>query len=286
MKIRFKRTLALARASWGVLKSDRTLALFPVLSAVLSLAVLMIMAVLGWVTKGSATTSSGDTQYSANAVTAVVAVVGYVGIAFVQTYFLAALVGSANEVFEGRATTVRDGMKIASSRAGRLLPWALVSATVSWILRSLEERAGIVGQIVVGMIGGAWSVLTFLTVPAIVFEDLGPVNALKRSGTLVKATWGENIIAQMGFGLLALPAILVAFGIAFGGIATNVGVVAVVAIAVAVLIVIATTVILAALGGIFRTALYRYAVDGWTPPAFATTHLDEAFAPKSGSSRI
>lgn len=286
IKIRFRRTVALARASWSVLRSDRSLAWFPVLSALVSMGIVLAMAALGWMTKGTTTNASGDTTYTANAATAVIAVIGYVGVAFAQTYFLAALVGAANEIFDGRPTSVRNGTKIASSRAGRLLPWAMVTATVSWILRSLEQRAGFVGDLILGIIGGAWSVLTFLTVPIIVFEDVGPITALKRSGTVVKATWGENVIAQIGFGLLMLPVVIVAGLIIALGVMTKVAAVAIVAVVVGVLTLIVASVVLAALNGVFRTALYRYAVTGETPSAFAGTHLDQAFRPKANGAHF
>ena len=277
---RFQRTIALAKASWAVLKSDRSLVLFPTISALVSLGLIAVLALLGWATLGTATDVAGATKYTANAATIVIGILGYVGLAFIQTYFLAALVGSANEVLEGRSTTVSQGMGIASSRISRLLPWAIVSATVSYIIQSLEQRAGFVGKFVIGFLGAAWSVLTFLTVPIIVFENLGPVNALKRSGKLLKGTWGENIIAQMGFGLLAVVPMLVAFGIGYAGVASKVTIVAVVAIAIAVIIVLATTLVIGALSGIFRTALYRYAVDGTVPGAFAHVDLENAFGVK------
>ena len=277
---RFQRTIALAKASWAVLKSDRSLVLFPTISALVSLGLIAVLALLGWATLGTATDVAGATKYTANAATIVIGILGYVGLAFIQTYFLAALVGSANEVLEGRSTTVGQGMGIASSRISRLLPWAIVSATVSYIIQSLEQRAGFIGKIVISFLGAAWSVLTFLTVPIIVFENLGPVNALKRSGKLLKGTWGENIIAQMGFGLLAVVPMLVAFGIGYAGVASKVTIVAVVAIAIAVIIVLATTLVIGALSGIFRTALYRYAVDGTVPGAFAHVDLENAFGVK------
>lgn len=277
---RFHRTVALAKASWAVLKSDRSLVLFPTISALVSLGLIAVLALLGWATLGTATDVAGATKYTANAATIVIGILGYVGLAFIQTYFLAALVGSANEVLEGRSTTVSQGMGIASSRISRLLPWAIVSATVSYIIQALEQRAGFVGKIVISFLGAAWSVLTFLTVPIIVFENLGPVNALKRSGTLLKGTWGENIIAQMGFGLLAMIPMLVAFGIGFAGVASKVTIVAVVAVAIAVMIILATSVVIGALSGIFRTALYRYAVDGTVPGAFADVDLENAFGVK------
>ena len=280
---RFQRTLALARASWAVLKSDRSLALFPIFSALASLALIIVLALLGWVTKGASTTdAAGHTQYSANVATIVIGIALYVGVAFIQTYFLASLVGSANEVLEGRPTTVGQGMGIASSRLSRLLPWAIVSATVSWIMQSLEQRAGLLGRIVIGFLGAAWSVLTFLTIPIILFENVGPITALKRSGTLTKSTWGENIFAQMGFGLLAIVPILVAIGIGVLGVASKTLVIAVPLVGIAVVIILVTTVIISALSGICRTALYRYATDGAIPGAFANTDLEHAFGPRKG----
>jgi hypothetical protein len=162
----------------------------------------------------------------------------------------------------------------------RILPWALVSATVSVILRALEERAGTLGRIVAGLAGVAWSLVTFLVVPVLVIEDIGVTDAVKRSGAMFKRTWGENVAAQVGFGLLgfvaALPAILiVALAVSAGGTTAFIG------IAVAVLWVLAVSMVLSALNGIFQTALYRYAagVDG--AGSFGGHDLAAAFAPKN-----
>jgi hypothetical protein len=281
-----QRSIALGKASWSVLKSDRSLTSFPIFSGLASIVIVAVMAGLAWVTKGASTTdAAGHTHYSASVATFVVAGVGYVSLAFVQNYFLAGLVACANERLCGRPTSVRDGLNVATARSGRLLPWAVVSALVSWILRSLEQRAGLVGRLVVGALGFAWSVVTFLTVPVIVFEDVGVTTALKRSGALLKQTWGENIFAQLGLGLLALPLILL--GVAVGVLAalTNIVVIQVAGLALAVAIFVATAVLLFALGGIYRTALYRYAVDGSVPAAFAGADLEHAFAPRTGLSR-
>lgn len=277
---RFQRSIALARASWGVLRSDRSLALFPVISFFANLLVVGAIALLLWATVGTTTNAAGNTEYTPSAVTIVVGIVGYVAAAYVQTYFLAGLVASADEVLHGRPTTVGEGMKVASSRAGRLLPWAIVSATVSWIIQSLEQRAGILGRIVLGLLGAAWSVLTFLTVPIIVFEDVGPVNALKRSGSLLKRTWGENIFAQIGLGFVMVLPVLVALGLGALGIASGTAIVAVPLVAVAVLIVVVASIVVSSLSGIYRTALYRYAVDGQVPTPFAGADLEHAFAPR------
>ncbi len=282
---RFQRTLALARASWAVLKSDRSLALFPVFSAIGSIVLVGVLGLLAWLTKSTGAPNAGHTEYTANVATIVIAVALYVGLAFIQTYFLASLVGAANEVLEGRPTSVGKGMSIASSRMGRLLPWAIVSATVSLIMQSLEQRAGILGDIVASVLGAAWSVLTFLTVPIILFEDVGPIKALKRSGTLTKQTWGENIMAQVGFGLLGLLPALVGIGCIVGGFASGTALIGIPLIAVGVVVILMTLTVIAALSGIFRTALYRYATEGTVPGAFAGADLEHAFGARRGRNR-
>ena len=263
-----------------MLRSDRSLALYPIVSGLVSVGLMLVLGLVGWATKGSEVTAAGHTHYTATAATFVVVVIAYVLLAFVQTYFLAGLVASSDHVFHGEQTTLKRGLAVASSRAGRILPWAIVSATVSGILQAIEERAGFVGQLVSSLLGAAWSVLTFLTVPIIVFEDVGPVNALKRSGTLLKHTWGENIFAQAGLGLFTMVPVLVAVAIGALGVASGTAVVAVPLVALAVVIVLVTIVVVSALSGIYRTALYRYAVDGQVPTAFAGADLEHVFGPK------
>ncbi len=148
------------------------------------------------------------------------------------------------------------------------------------IIQALEERLGILGQIIGALLGAAWAVLTFLTIPIIMLEDVGPWNALKRSGTLLKQTWGENIVAQAGFGILALfaalpGALVIAIGVATGSIVAAVAIGIVGAIWIAIV-----AVVVSALSGIYRTALYRFAVDGQAPGAFAGIDMAHAFGPR------
>lgn len=270
---RIRNSWELGKISWSVLKSDRTLAWFPVLSAIASLVVVGIFAGLI-----AATGVDSDTGHEGlKAIGYVFVFAMYVGLAFVTTYFLGALVHGANERLNGRDAKFGDSMGAASSRLHRILPWALVQATVSIILRSIEERAGWLGQIVVGLLGAAWSVLTFLTVPIIMLEDVGPVNALKRSGELVKRTWGENLVAQAGFGIIGMLAMLPGIAVIALGIATGSVVVAVALGIVGAVWLSIVLVVLSAMSGIYRVALYRFAVDGKAPPAFADAQLGEAF---------
>ena len=280
---RIQRSITLAKSSWSVLKSERSLALFPVFSAVVSIVVLGVLLAIGWFTLGTETDIHGNESPAANAATFLIVGIGYLALAFVQTYFLSALVAVANERLLGRDANMADGFSKASARISRIFGWSIVLATVSMIMRAIEERAGFLGPIVAGFLGAAFNILTFLAVPIIMFEDLGPINALKRSGTLFKQTWGENLAAQIGMSALGLIVFLPAVLIGVIGVATGVTVIAIACIAVAILIVIIGQVVIAALSGIYRTALYRYAVDGTVPEAFADANLEQAFGPKKRS---
>ncbi len=267
----------LAKTSWGVLRSDKTLAAFPAISGLVSLVALGILGglfLLVGIDFGSDAESAAVEPLGY-----VLVVVAYLVFAFIAVYFQAALVAGANDRLQGRDATLRGSFGAATGKLDRLLPWALVAATVSLVLSALE-RQGWIGAIVANLLGMAWNVLTFLTVPIIMLEDLGPVTALKRSGTLFKQTWGENLVAQLGFGLVAFIAFLPAAVVAAIGIASGVGVIAGVTIAIAVAWFALVTVVVGALSGIYRTALYRFAVDGRAPEAFAATDLPGAFAPK------
>jgi hypothetical protein len=282
---RIQRSWALAKASWGVLKSEKGLAWLPVLSFLGSVIVIALFSLAVWATLGKDTGVDGTDHYDPNVLTWVLGFCTYIGVAFVQTYFMAALCAGANERLQGRDTHMGQMLSIANSRLHRILPWALLSATVSIIIEAIEERFGFLGQIIGSLIGAAWNVVTFLSVPIIVFEDLGPITALKRSGHLLKQTWGENLAAQIGLGLIGLLAFLPGIGVIALGVAANDILVTLPLIAIAAVYLAIAASVLGALSGIYRTALYRYAVDGTVPAAFASTDMEHAFGQRKGLRR-
>ncbi|HZP30362.1 MAG TPA: DUF6159 family protein [Acidimicrobiia bacterium] len=273
---RIQRSWELGKTSWRVLRTDRDLAAFPVFGAIASIVVLAVFAGLIFAT--GLNNGSGNND-SIKPIGWVFVVVLYIALAFVAVYFQAALTYGANERLMGRDTGIRACLDAANAKLHRLLPWALVAATVSIIIRSLEDR-GIVGQIVASIVGTAWALVTFLTIPIIMLEDLGPGQALKRSGQLFKHTWGENVAAQFGFGIFgfiaAVPAIIVVAAVASADVLPLT--IAVGAVAVAWLAVV--SIVISAMTGIYKVALYHYAVDGKAPAAFADSDLAGAFAPK------
>src|SRR4051812_21296869 len=272
---RFQTSWEIAKRSWAVLKSDKSLAWFPVLSAVASLIVVAIIGGLIAVA-GIDNKATGD---SLQPIGWVLIVVAYLALAMVQTYFLAALVAGADQRLRGNNSTVRLALDIANSRLHRLLPWAVVTATVTMVLQAIEERFGIVGTIVARLVGLAWNLVTFLVIPILVLEDLGVGDALKRSKDLFKKTWGENVIGQGGLGLVGFLAVIP--GVLLIAIGAGIGTAGLVVLgAVGVAWIIASSVVVSALSGIYRTALYHFAANGQVPGEFSDLDFHDAFRPR------
>jgi hypothetical protein len=274
---RISRSWTLVKASAAVLRSDKELLLFPVISAFATLLVLatFMVPVLGL------KLFEGDTI---GPLGAVVGFLFYLCQYFVIFFFNTALVGAAMIRLEGGDPTVADGLRIARSKIGVILGYAAIAATVGLILKAIEERAGAIGRIVIGLVGMAWTLATFLVVPVLVARDVGPLDAVKESVELLKRTWGENVAGNVGIGLafglltalVVLAVVALVVGAAFVGgakLAILVGVVGALAIAF-------VAVLQAALSGIYSAALYRYAVDGQAPAGFGTGQLESAFRPK------
>lgn len=274
---RFANTWRLTKNSWSLLKQDRELLWLPVLSMLTILAIVAAAAVVGFVT-GSFDASGGAESVEGSAV-----VLGLV-FAFVATatvvYFEGALVAGAHERMTGGDPTVRSAMSKAASRLPSLLGWALITMTVGLVLRFLRERLGRLGQMLTFLAEAAWGVATYLVVPAIIIDDFRSFASVKHSMSLVRRTWGENLIAQAGFGLLgfviALPIILVAVLIAtlVPGIGLYIG------IAVGVIGVFAVSVVVSALSLYFKTALYEYATDGVAHGGFDIDEMEASFRSK------
>lgn len=274
---RISNSIALAKSSWAVLTTDKELALIPVLSFLATLAVMALSGGGIYFTLTEKVSQPGNsTSLEATPLTYVVGVVGYLAITFVVTYFAAVLISGAHQRLTGGNPTLGSAFSQASSRLGPILAWSLLAGTVGLILQAIRSRAGFLGQIVVNLVGMAWEIVTWLAVPVVVVEGTGAIDSLKRSAGLFKKTWGENLIAQAGFGLLGillmLPAIVLMMAV---GVAIPVAGLAIAALWVAVV-----SVVLSALNGIYRTALYMYAAGEPTTDYFTQEQLHAAFTPK------
>jgi hypothetical protein len=153
-----------------------------------------------------------------------------------------------------------------------------VSATVGLILRALEERFGWLGDIVLAIIGAAWSAVTFFVVPILLYEPLGVIQSVKRSASIFKQRWGETFIGSGAIGLamflIALPILAAAVGL--GALYVPLG------IGFGVLAIGLLVALGSAMSGVFNAALYRYATVGEAPGVFQPEDLQGSFRPKRG----
>ena len=274
---RLSNSWRLVKASASVLRADTELMVFPFLSAVMLVLVTASFALPMFLTENGAGHLHGTLSY-------VVAFLFYLVSYFVISFCNAALVGAAMIRLRGGDPTVADGFRIALGKAGPIFGYALISATVGMVLRAVQERMGFIGKIVVGIIGMAWNVATFLAVPVLVAEDVSPVDAVKRSMSLLKKTWGEQLMGGFSIGVVgALAAfLLIVLFVPLIILAANSGsgafIAAVIIAFVGALMLLAL--VNATLSGIYTAAVYRYAAEGDVSAGFEPEMVRDAFRPK------
>jgi hypothetical protein len=270
---------ALAQQSFRVLSLDKELLLFPAMSGIACLLVMASFAAPLWLT-GEAQVVLDDRQPPDGPLAYVLLFAFYFVNYFVIVFFNSALVECAVIRFRGGNPTVGDGLRAAWARLPQIAGWALVSATVGVILRTIEGKSERVGQFVAGLLGMAWGAVTYFVVPVLVVEKVGPIDAVKRSFAILRKTWGETLTANFSIGLFVFLAYLLAFvplvaGVAIGG-AAGLIVGAAITVVLWVLISLAAT----ALNAILLAAVYLYAAEGAVPQQFDAELLRRAFIHK------
>ena len=184
---------------------------------------------------------------------------------------------------EGGDPTVRDGLEIAFKKLGTILEYAAIAATVGMILKMLEERAGFLGRIVIGLIGIAWNLATYLTVPVLVTKDVSAFDAVKESASIFRKTWGEQVVGNAGIGfatfmlMAAMVIVSVPLFMLAGAISPPLVLVVGLSLFGGILCLILVS---SALNGIYCTALYRYATTGDAGEEFSSQMMEAAFRPK------
>ena len=266
------RGFRLAKASWTVVKQDRELLMLPVISFVCSLVVMVVFGAGMW---GIGLPARGE---SPSPGIYAIGFVMYVALAFVTIFFNAAVIGTAMKRLEGQDAKISDGLALARQHIGKIFVWAVVTATVGMILRTIQERSGVVGRILLGIVGIAWSVLTYFVVPVLLFEPVGVGDAIKRSTSIFRQRWGEQFIGQatigLAFFLISIPVVLV------GALLS--AAVPILGVPLLILAIGVLTAIAAACSGVFNAALYRYATTGEASGAFSVEDMNSSFRPRRG----
>jgi hypothetical protein len=277
---RIRQGWELTKKSWALLRGNRQLFRFPIFGALASLVVVGVAIV-----PGVYLIDDGQ-RVLGGALTAV----GLFVSAFVATYFGVGLAATADAIFHGRDATFGDGMAVARERVGAIAGWAALSAIVGVLFAAIRQ-GGSIGEAIIGTLGAAaWSLITFLAVPVIAIEGLGPIATLKRSAGLFKERWAGQVTGNVAIGgivllLGVLPAIVLigagvflwasdegSAGLAGGAVIALVGI----------CLLVVSMLVVQAMRGVFGVALYRFASEGEVASGFTRADLESAVRTRGG----
>jgi len=271
-------TWELMKSSWRILMQDRALLVLPIISGIATLLVLAAFTVPFIATMPAGGPSASFGTYA-------IGFCYYLCNFFVIYFFNAALVDFVVTRLRGDQATLGGSLREAASCAPQIAMWAMAAATVGVVLQIIQSRAGFLGRLVAGLVGIAWTLITFFVVPLIVIERKGAIEAITDSTAMVRKSWGQQVVSGVGYGLigflLVLPAILIGVAVVvFLGIG-EVDAFAPYALVVVACIawLLAVGVVMSALKAIFGVVLYLFAKTGKVPEGFSARDLRNAIAP-------
>jgi hypothetical protein len=269
------RSIELVKTSWNILMDDKKLLVFPILSGIVTILVVLTF-ILPLLFTGAfiGKANAGPVMYYG------LLFLFYIVSYFVVIFFNTALISCVNAKLNGGDMTIGESLSSAAHHVPAILGWAVISATVGLILHLLEERSGLIGQIVLSIVGGAWALVTYFVVPVLVLEDKGVFESIRESFGLIKKTWGESIVGAGGMAIVFVAIGMIGGLCVLGTLFLGIELLFYAALAVFLLMIVVLAVVYFAMQGIFVTALYTYAKTGAVPVTFNRDIIQNAFVPK------
>jgi hypothetical protein len=262
---KISRSWSLAGQCWNVLGEDPALLVFPLLSSIVLLVLLgsCALPVFSLYHSLQPVLAEGSTTHTSRLLFYIAMYAFYFVSYAVMMFFNSALISVALKRLDGESASVGEGLQMALARLPAILGYAAIAATVGTILRAIEERVGLIGRIVIGILGAGWTIATAMTLPVLIEEDVGPVEAISRSLALLRRNWGENLIGNggisLGVAVVAIPIGILGLLMVFAAVSTRAPgsiflAMALFAVAMVVVGLVSTT-----LHSIYTAALYRFA---------------------------
>jgi hypothetical protein len=269
---KFAASYKLVQESWRVLKQDKEVMWFPVLSvltsivALIALAALYFFAAMGGDIRALEYSTNGEVQRW-----------GYVGIFiyylvifFITNYFLAGIYIIVHGRFNGQDLSFTDGIAGANTNMDKIFAWSLISATVGLVLHFISSRSEIAGRIISMIFGAVWGILTYFSLPSLVIGQKSIKESFKDSASLIRKTWGETFIVNSGMQLFFILVFFIGAALAIGLIIlVPTGFMFILVGVFFMLFIIGMMVLSATLQAIFKLALYEYASTGKVPEGFS-----------------
>lgn len=274
---RIARSWRLTRASFAVVRKDRTLLVLAVLSTLSgALAMAIVFGLVGLAGHGYGSDMRGRIGLAA-------LIVAY-PLTFVGVFFNAAIAAAASAALDGRHLSIGQALAVPARRIGQVALWSPIAVLLGVVIEQIVRRLPFGGSIVARLAGLAWSLASLFAIPALVIEDCPATHCLQRSAQLVKQRWGEgiggNVIVTAWMILLTIPLTVVFVAAVAVSAEHTAALVAVIALGVLALLAIAV------LGSVvrqtFAVALYRFATSDTAPGPFDERDLRAPFGRRRG----
>lgn len=272
---RLKNGWKLAKVSLRTINENRELLLFPVFSTISLILILATFFGGSYFLIGDSIEGILENESVSDVFAYGMIFIYYLINFFIVVFFNSALIHCAMKHFNDEPTSLGDGFQFALSRVGKILSWAIVSATVGTILQIISE-SGKIGQFIASLIGAAWSVLTFFVVPVLIYEDKSVFDSIKSSTNMMKEKWGESLAGNVSFTLIMILGLVGAIGTGFllGYIHPIIGV------TIGAILAILVFTIISAAKTVFVAAVYNH-VKGLPIGDFDSEILDSSFMSKA-----
>lgn len=279
----FQRSWEITRLSFDVIKKDKGLLLFPFLGFVFSaflIASMVFPAIVLSLIRGGNIESMGFEAY-------IMLLAAYFGLSFIGTFFNVCAVYTIKKRFDSGNATFIESIRYSVSKIHLIFLWSLVAATVGILIRAIENslhRSGeigkVIGRVVSSMLGAAWGIITSFVVPGMVYHDLGPIDAIKKSAEVLRKTWGESLIRHYGLGIIEFVFVLAGIILGFGGVLASIpfgAIPIILSVSIALIYILIVILVFNVANAVFNTALYVYADSGKIPSGYNEEVLSTAF---------
>jgi hypothetical protein len=274
---KLKASSMIVRESWSILIQDKEILWFPILSAIVNVLVLSIFCAVFYFVILGGDSANLDKNTSNDLTSYAFSFVYYIVIFLVANFFQAAILTIAHGRFSGLNLTFSDGLRGASRNFGKIFLWSLISATVGMVLKVIADKSKIIGKLVSMVLGATWNILTYFSLTSLVIGETSVIGSFKESAALIRKTWGEAAIVNIGvglfFGLISLGAITA--GIIISVLVPKIFVILPLVVIVFIFLVL-VSIISSTLSTIFKLALYEYARSGTVPQGFSPVLIQNA----------
>lgn len=285
MKIgKFKASKTIVKESWAVLKQDKEIVWFPIISSLITLAVFIVIGAIYFflILSGDISSLDGENTESGNNLIAYAMMFAYYLVTFfIVNFFQAGLLIVVQGRFSGQDLSFNDGMRGATDNIRKIFLWSVVGATVGVVLQVISDKLKFTGKIIAWFFGAAWGILTYFSLPALIIGNLGIKDSFKESASIIRKTWGETIIINFGVGLFfaMLTLLLLAIFIGINVILSSLPVLVITGV-MFFLSLIVLSIISSTLNVIFKLVLFNYALNGQIPTGFSQNIVQGAVTGK------